>query len=74
MGEQESGFCLACGIYVQRDASDCKCTAMRNHTAECPYTKSVSCPISVGIYCKHNLEACEACDCVCGFYVKETGK
>lgn len=69
MPETVVGFCSKCGIvredYNGINVTDCICTAEKKHAVNCGYLKAVSCPISVGIYCKHGLEACLECDCSC---------
>lgn len=64
------GFCSACGIfradYNGHPVTDCICTAKkRGHSPDCHYMVAVRCPIDVGIYCTHDLDACEECDCDC---------
>lgn len=64
------GFCSKCG-FIRQDGDDgvveldCPCTAKRYHSADCQYVKCLSCPVSVGMYCVHGVEACEICDCTC---------
>jgi hypothetical protein len=65
------GFCSVCSIVRENDGdgrliSDCICSAKLRHKAECGYVAAVSCPVSVRSCDRHQLDACEECDCTCG--------
>ncbi len=64
-----SGFCSVCQLYREDyegvNVTDCICTAKQRHDESCLYVKAVSCPIEIGIYCKHGTDRCEECDCDC---------
>ncbi len=69
--ETLSGFCSKCGIWREDcegvPVTDCVCTAKMKHKEECRYVRAVSMPVSIAQCDPHGLDACEECDCDCGY-------